>query len=84
MTFSKGKIVFFWVVLLIALAIAVVGAVLSNESVSIVALVIAAADMVFAALQLRCPACGKVLVRVMKPWKGDCTCPGCNVNIKFM
>ena len=84
MTFFKGKIVFFWVALLVALAVAITGTVLNNVSISIIALVIAGADVIFGALQLRCPACGKILLRVMKPWKADCTCPSCRVNIKFL
>ena len=84
MTFSKGKIVFFWVGLSLALAVAIAGVIANNNKVSIIALAIALGDTVLGGFSLRCPACGKSLIRIMKPWKDDCICPSCGVRIRFL
>ena len=88
MTFSKSKIMMFWAGLLVALVVAIAGAVVSagdtrqGEAISMVALALVGLDMVMGAFFLRCPSCGKVLLLYMKPWKDGCACPRCGTKIK--
>ena len=53
--------------------------------VKILALIIAILSVLTGFFFLRCPACGKTLVRVMRPWQKDgCTCPNCRTKIKYI
>ena len=91
MTFSKSKVVAMWALLLIALGVAIVGAIVGvndealGNTIAIVALIIAILAVLTGFFFLRCPACGKTLVRVMRPWQKDgCTCPNCRTKIKYI
>ena len=84
LTFSKGKIAFVWFCLFAALLIAIVAVFLNNDMVAIVALGICLVGALLGCLFLRCPSCGKILFREMKPWKSGCACPGCRTKITFM
>ena len=84
MTFSKGKITFVWFCLFAALLIAVVAVFLNNDAVALIALGVCAIGALLGCVFLRCPSCGKILFREMKPWKNGCACTSCHTKIKFM
>lgn len=84
MTFSKGKMTFVWFCLLAALVVAVAAVFLNSDAIAVVALGICLVGALLGYLFLRCPSCGKVLFREMKPWKSGCSCPNCRTKIKFM
>lgn len=91
MTFSKSKIFLVWGGLLAALVIAIAGAVIGGsgdsqlgDTVAIVGLLVALLSVISGFFFVRCPACGKVLIRVMRPWKKGCVCPYCGTAIKYI
>ena len=92
MTFSKSKIVLVWAGLFGALAVAIAGAVVGGvtgdaqlgDTIAMAGLAIAALAVLSGFFFVRCPACGKVLIQVMRPWKTGCVCPRCSTAIRYI